>query len=121
VSRLDFVKIDVEGAELDVLKGAVESIKRFHPLIYCEVFEKWAQSFGYTPGDLFAYLAGLGYAGARIFHGARISALDLGSPYTAAWFEASADALFFTPSHAERLRAFDRQFAVEAPFIEPGE
>jgi FkbM family methyltransferase len=36
--RLDFLKIDVEGMELDVLKGARESIKKFRP--YCWV-EYW--------------------------------------------------------------------------------
>ena len=34
--RLDFVKIDVEGMELDVLKGAVETIERCRPVIFVE-------------------------------------------------------------------------------------
>jgi len=34
--RLDFLKIDVEGMELDVLKGGRSSIERFKPLIYVE-------------------------------------------------------------------------------------
>jgi FkbM family methyltransferase len=31
IQRLDFVKMDVEGAELDVLRGARESLSRFAP------------------------------------------------------------------------------------------
>lgn len=41
MSRVDFIKIDVEGFELDVLKGAVEMIKQFSPLIFLE-FNSWA-------------------------------------------------------------------------------
>jgi hypothetical protein len=33
---LDFLKIDVEGMELDVLKGAEETIKRTHCIISAE-------------------------------------------------------------------------------------
>jgi len=36
--RLDFVKIDVEGSELDVLKGAAETIQAHQPMI---VVESW--------------------------------------------------------------------------------
>jgi len=36
--RLDAIKIDVEGAELAVIKGAMRSIERFQPgLIFVEV------------------------------------------------------------------------------------
>jgi FkbM family methyltransferase len=34
--RLDLIKADVEGMELDVIKGARESIARFQPAIYVE-------------------------------------------------------------------------------------
>jgi FkbM family methyltransferase len=34
--RLDFVKIDVEGMEIDVLKGGVESIKKYRPWCWIE-------------------------------------------------------------------------------------
>jgi FkbM family methyltransferase len=37
LDRLDLIKIDVEGAELDVLKGAIETLKRLKPRIICEV------------------------------------------------------------------------------------
>jgi hypothetical protein len=35
--RVDFLKIDVEGFELEVLRGAKRTIERCKPLIYCEV------------------------------------------------------------------------------------
>lgn len=37
VERLDYMKIDVEGAEAVVLEGAKESIARFRPIIQAEI------------------------------------------------------------------------------------
>jgi len=36
LTRLDLLKIDVEGMELDVLQGAETTVGKFRPLIYCE-------------------------------------------------------------------------------------
>lgn len=36
LSRCDFLKIDVEGMELNVLKGAAQTIKKCRPIIYME-------------------------------------------------------------------------------------
>ncbi len=36
LTRLDLIKIDVEGMELDVLKGAQQLLRRFTPVIYVE-------------------------------------------------------------------------------------
>jgi len=36
LERLDYVKIDVEGAELQVLAGASETLKRFRPIVQLE-------------------------------------------------------------------------------------
>ncbi len=37
LKRLDFMKIDVEGAQLSVLKGASRTIDEFHPLVWIEM------------------------------------------------------------------------------------
>lgn len=36
---VSMIKIDAEGAELDILNGMTETIKRFHPLIICEILD----------------------------------------------------------------------------------
>ena len=36
LERCDFIKADVEGMELDVLRGAADTIRRFRPLLYLE-------------------------------------------------------------------------------------
>ena len=37
LDRVDFIKIDVEGFEPNVLSGAKETISKFRPVIYCEL------------------------------------------------------------------------------------
>ncbi|OGL46381.1 MAG: hypothetical protein A2161_03000 [Candidatus Schekmanbacteria bacterium RBG_13_48_7] len=40
INRIDFIKIDVEGHELNVIQGMVESLKKFKPgIIFCEANE----------------------------------------------------------------------------------
>lgn len=39
--RVDFIKLDVEGAELDVLKGAAMTIARFKPILALSAYHKW--------------------------------------------------------------------------------
>ena len=39
--RVDFIQLDVEGAELDVLRGAAASIARFKPVLAISVYHKW--------------------------------------------------------------------------------
>jgi len=38
---VDFIKMDVEGAELDILKGAKTSIARFKPILALSAYHKW--------------------------------------------------------------------------------
>jgi hypothetical protein len=37
VTRLDLIKIDTDGYELDVLKGASGVLKKFHPIVLFEL------------------------------------------------------------------------------------
>ncbi len=40
LDRLDFIKLDVEGAESEVLEGAAETIKRFKPKMAISIYHK---------------------------------------------------------------------------------
>jgi FkbM family methyltransferase len=60
------IKIDVEGAELEVLRGALNLLERCHPLLLIEVHGFALPGFGATPDDLIAFLARLGYRERRI-------------------------------------------------------
>jgi len=55
LKRLDFIKIDVEGMEMDVLNGAKVSIGNHHPILFIEIIkanrsmiEEFLISNGYT-------------------------------------------------------------------------
>ncbi len=51
LDRLDFMKLDVEGAELVVLAGAEQTVARFRPLILAELDEYWMSTRGQSPAD----------------------------------------------------------------------
>jgi len=40
IEHIDFIKLDAEGAELDVLKGAKETIEKFKPKLAISVYHK---------------------------------------------------------------------------------
>jgi FkbM family methyltransferase len=61
LNRLDVMKIDVEGAEWMVLRGAENSIKKFRPVIIAEISACKFRRAGYTPEDLLGYLNALNY------------------------------------------------------------
>ena len=107
---LDFIKIDVEGAELDVLKGGADILGSVRPMIYCEVFERWAESFHYSPADLFDYVASLGYTDARIIRDAKVHSMKLNESIPSQMFDASSDVLFSSAAHATRVARFDARY-----------
>lgn len=59
--RVDLLKIDVEGAEFCVLKGAEETIKREKPAIIFESSDLTASAAGYSMNELYFWLEKLGY------------------------------------------------------------
>jgi FkbM family methyltransferase len=59
--RLDMVKIDVEGAEVRVLRGAGRAIARFRPLIVFEVCPGWLGRMKSSVTELLATVESLGY------------------------------------------------------------
>ncbi|MES2877237.1 MAG: FkbM family methyltransferase [Pseudomonadota bacterium] len=59
---IDFLKIDVEGAELFVLEGAATCIEEHKPIIFSELLRKWSAKFNYHPNDVINLLKKAGYS-----------------------------------------------------------
>lgn len=70
---LDFMKIDAEGMEVDILLGAEKTIKRFMPVMLLEVNEGALKRQGRSVGDLFQLLDNLGYSFNNIYPNQTIS------------------------------------------------
>ena len=51
--KIDLVKIDVEGAEFEVLQGAKETLKRNHPLVLFECGIGGADVYGTSPDQIY--------------------------------------------------------------------
>ena len=60
--RIDFMKCDVEGAELFVFQGGVKTIARDKPIVFSEILRKWSAKFGYNPNEIFSFFRRLGYS-----------------------------------------------------------
>lgn len=60
IGNVAFLKIDTEGAELEVLRGAARILREFGPIIQCET-GAWIRRFGHAPADVFDHLRALGY------------------------------------------------------------
>lgn len=57
----DFLKVDVEGAELLVFRGAIDTLRRTQAPVFTEMLRKWSARFDYHPNEIIALFAGLGY------------------------------------------------------------
>jgi FkbM family methyltransferase len=61
VERLDFIKMDIEGAEVAALRGARETIMRFRPVIAVEYNRSTARRGGTSVEELDELLESYGY------------------------------------------------------------
>jgi FkbM family methyltransferase len=57
----DLIKCDVEGAELAVLRGGLNTLREKKPIVIAEVMRKWCRKYQYDPNDIFDLMSSLGY------------------------------------------------------------
>jgi FkbM family methyltransferase len=62
LGRVDFIKCDVEGAELLVLRGAQSTLRRFRPKLFLEIDDRWVRSFGWNTAEVLSFLREIGYS-----------------------------------------------------------
>lgn len=61
VGNIDFIKIDVEGFEIKVLKGGIKTIKKYRPLILMEVDDDNQKRFNHSAKELLEFMKKLRY------------------------------------------------------------
>jgi FkbM family methyltransferase len=59
---ISLIKIDVEGAELGVLKGGIETVQRSSPVILFEFGLGASDAYGTKPIDIYTYFEQLNYS-----------------------------------------------------------
>jgi len=72
IKRVDAVKIDAEGAELKVIRGADKTIRCNKPILMVEIHPATLQAAGTTPEELFETIVSYGYDAFVIRHGKAI-------------------------------------------------
>jgi FkbM family methyltransferase len=97
IESFDLAKIDVEGAELLVVKGGADAIRTHRPLLFLELLRKWSKPFGYHPNDLIALLHGWGYGCFAFTNGAL-------APFNTMTDDTTQTNFFF--AHPDRHRAW---------------
>lgn len=67
LGKIDLIKVDVEGAEYHVLRGAEQTIRRFKPIITTEFsFEMLDRVSGVDGVEFLRWITNLGYEGALL-------------------------------------------------------
>jgi FkbM family methyltransferase len=61
INRLDLIKLDVDGFEGKVIRGALGTLKRFQPVLIMEIAPAWTEMRGDSIADIIRELDQLGY------------------------------------------------------------
>lgn len=108
LEHVDFIKIDVEGMEVDVIRGAADTIERCRPIIFaeCNTYESGL--------ELFKLAASLNYS----VHGLLSPAFNFEN-YNEQRYDMFGGAkevtLILTPSENKKNRLYARYFLIEKP------
>jgi len=68
-NTVKLIKIDVQGYEVLVIKGAIETINKHRPIIFIEVEDHQLRKFGHSESDLLKTIEDLGYTIKRFQEG----------------------------------------------------
>ena len=101
LANVDFIKMDVEGAELDVLSGAQSLLnRRPRPIWLVEVSDLRTGPWGYRAQRILEFLEERGYKWFEVFEGGRLRSMAASREHLDSNFVAVPE------ERAEELRAF---------------
>jgi FkbM family methyltransferase len=90
LDRLDFIKADIEGWELALLRGGETTLRHFRPPLLIELAAEYLARAGDRLDDAFAFLAALGYTAFELNPAGDLVPVD--GPHDGDfWFIASRD------------------------------
>ena len=81
LSRIDVVKIDVEGGELDLLRGASAALVRHRPILICELLDAATAPWGYPARDIAGGVSDLQYEWFDVNDDGRLSPHQIQTEY----------------------------------------
>jgi FkbM family methyltransferase len=61
LAQVDMIKMDIEGAELFALQGAITTLRQFHPVILLELSDRTLKHQGCSSGQVWEFLIEHGY------------------------------------------------------------
>jgi hypothetical protein len=61
IKRVDVIKLDVEGGEIDVLRGGANVFRDLRPLLICEVLDATTLAWGYDACQIIQAVQDFGY------------------------------------------------------------
>ena len=62
LKRVDVVKLDVEGGEIEALRGAAQLLTQLRPVVICEILDAATQAWGYQAREIVTALSRHDYA-----------------------------------------------------------
>lgn len=80
LERINLIKADIEGWEMQLLRGAKSIIKKWHPVLTLEVNRLFLARAGNTPEELWDFLIENGYEIFRLSYSAENKLLAIPSP-----------------------------------------